>query len=154
VAAALDPDGVVHVRLLHLADLPTGSVSVPALAAEVGRWHAHTSATTVALDPRACGPLTDHLAQLLGESALTRVGPGRLSTATGELLARAEAGTLRHDGDPRLAGHVTAAGVRHSGDGGVVLSRRASAGPIAAAVATALAVYGAAGPGHDQPAVF
>ena len=70
------------------------------------------------------------------------------------LLARSEAGTLRHDADPRLAEHVTAAGVKHSNDAGVVLSRRASSGPIAAAVATALAVYGVAGPEPAAPAVL
>ena len=100
------------------------------------------------------GAGNDHLTAALGDDLLTRVGAGRLSVATGELLARAEAGTLRHDADPRLAEHVTAAGVKHSNDAGVVLSRRASSGPIAAAVATALAVYGVAGPEPAAPAVL
>jgi hypothetical protein len=108
----------------------------------------------VAVDPRASGPLGDHLGQLLGEERLTRVGPGRLSVATGELLARAESRTLRHDGDQRLAEHVTAAGVKPANDAGVVLSRRASSGPIAAAVAAALALYGVAGPAHQPPQIF
>lgn len=84
------------------------------------------------------------------ERNLRLLGGGRLASATAELMARAECKRLAHDGDKLLTEHVLAAGVKPSGDGGLVLSRRPSTGPIAAAVAAALAVHGA-GESESKP---
>jgi hypothetical protein len=71
---------------------------------------------------------------------VTPLPAAAMALATAGLVTGVAAGRIRHDGDQVLTDHVLAAGTKPAGDGGEVLSRRASAGPIAAAVAAAAAV--------------
>jgi phage terminase large subunit-like protein len=156
VLAATDPQGVAHLRLLHAEHRPDGGINTAALADLVRRlWDEH-GAPTILLDPRSSGPLVDMVKRLFHKPADTVqvIGSGRLSGATGELLARVQSRRVAHDGDPILTGHMLAAGVKVAGDGGLVLSRKASTGPIAAAVAAALAVNGAGQPAYEAPMIW
>jgi len=156
VLAATAPDGRAHLRLLHAEHHPNGGIDTSALAGLVYRvWEEH-GGPQVSVDPRSAGPLVDLLKRFWHQPAdvLNLLGSGRLSGATGELLARVQSGRLAHDDDPILSEQVLAAGVKTSGDGGLVLSRRASTGPIAAAVAAALAVNAAGQPAVEEPLIF
>jgi phage terminase large subunit-like protein len=156
VLAATDPEGVAHLRLLHAEHRPDGGVDLGSLAQRVYAYWNDGVAPRVAVDPRSAGPLVDHLRRHWHDpgKVLTTLGGGRLAGATAELLARAESGRLAHDGDELLTEHVLAAGVKPAGDGGLVLSRRASTGPIAAAVAAALAVHSVGEPVPVVPAIW
>lgn len=156
VLASTDPEGVAHLRLLHAEHRPDGGVDTSALATLVRQLWDSAGGGTIHLDPRSAGPLVDKLKIAFGnpQQVIQLIGPGRLSGATGELLARVQSRRLAHDGDPLLAEHVLSAGVRVSGDGGLVLSRKSSTGPIAAAVAAALAVNGAGQLVYEAPMIY
>ena len=145
VLAARDPGGVAHLRLLAHAEAEPGATVDPAeLAAATARlWREH-HASTVAADSWQGRPVLDQLAALRIPVAPTAAG--QLSLATAGLLAGLVAGRVAHDGDQVLTAHVLAAGTKPSGDGGQVLSRRASTGPMAGAVAAAVALHQLAAP--------
>ena len=153
VLAARDPAGVTHVRLLELEDaLPGTTVDPRPFAARVLRQARATGALQIMGDAWQARPILEQLEA--ARFPTETLPPAGLALATAGLIAGVQAGIVRHDDDPILAGHVLAAGTRPAGDGGLVLSRARSTGPIAAAVATAAAVYAASAPELPTPAVI
>lgn len=145
VLVALDPDGVKHVRLLDLVTQDGDhAIDVPAFTAQVLRRVRDLGPAAVIGDRYTAGPVLEALA-----AARVKTVPltgGGLAQATGAWIAGIRGRIIRHDGDPILAAHVLAAGVKPSGDGGQVISRARSVGPIAAAVAALLGVHAADAP--------
>jgi phage terminase large subunit-like protein len=142
--AAVDLEHRVHLRLLWALEVADGEVTVREVTDAALAYARATSARAVALDPYTSGEVAAHL-DAAGVTVVKAAG-SRLARAAGDLLAAVTSRRLRHDDDPILTAHVLAAGTVPTGDGAVVLSRRTSTGPIAAAVAAALAVHAAGTP--------
>lgn len=152
VLAARDPDNRTHLRLLETitAD-PGGSVDPRLLASLAHRWHRQTGAIQVIGDAwLAKLVLADLDAKRIPTQPITTA---QLALGTANLRAGIRSRSILHDGNPVLTAHVMAAGTRPSGDGAVILSRRHSTGPIAAAVASTAAVYAAAAPDTPTPVI-
>jgi hypothetical protein len=152
VLCALDPDGIKHIRLLDLVtqdgDQP---IDIKAFSAQVLRRWRDFNPVAIIGDRYTASPILEDLAQ-----ARVKIQPltaGALSLATSAWIAGIRGRVIRHDGNENLTGHVLAAGVKPSGDGGVVISRARSVGPIAACVAGMLAVSAADAPAAPSPVI-
>jgi phage terminase large subunit-like protein len=153
VLAARAPDGITHLRLLELADsLPGGTVDPRPFAVRVAAQARSTGALAVIGDKWHAAPILDQL----DAARITTAGlpPAAMALATAAFVAGVSSTRVRHNADPHLAGQVLAAGTRPAGDGGRILSRRDSTGPIAAAVAAAAATYAATAPDLPTPGVI
>lgn len=145
VLAVTDPAAArTHLRLAWALDADGAEVTPRTVADAASRWARDVGAPVIGLDPYTSGEVAAHL-EAAGHT-VTRVSGTRLARAATDLTAGVTSRRLAHDDDPVLTGHVLAAGTVPTGDGARVLSRRASSGPIAAAVAAACAVHVAAGP--------
>ena len=152
VLAARDPDNQVHLRLLEVVTADPGSAVDPRLVAVLAqRWHRDTGSAQIVGDSWLAKLI---LADLDARRIPTLpVTTAQLALGTANLRAGIRARTIVHDGNLLLTGHIMAAGTRPSGDGAVILSRRHSTGPIAAAVAATAAVYAAATPDTPTPVI-
>lgn len=134
VAAWRDPDGVAHLELLAFAD---GSDWLPEKARVASRRHR----VPVAHD--AIGVNLD-VAQVLTRlrTKPTPIQLRNMQAAEARLVREIETTrTVRHYGQPDLTEAVKASAWRQIGDTGRLIGRRASAGPVCAIVAAAVALW-------------
>lgn len=147
VAAWHDPAGGVLTRILNAAS-GTGWI-LDALR------DAQTALGPIGIIAEDAGPTRSTLTQLTAAGIPITTPPARdVAAAVDTLTDLARRRLIRHDGHPTTRAALEVAATRPVADGGQRISRTDSAGPVSAAIATALAAHAAHLPAAQEPAIY
>ena len=134
----LDDDENIGVHLLETWEAD-GAIDDLAIAGAVAKHARDLNARVVGFDRYTAAGIAARIAQV-GLPVADCSGIA-FSTACDELLGAMVSGRLKHAGQETLSEHVLSSARKWTSDGGWRIVRRQSAGPVAAAVALAIATH-------------